>query len=108
VEAGQLQSALPRLDKPTVFILYRHPELVPILEREYPGGEAREHLDYNKEVAFLSYRFVPEGYVFPPAAARSLDISKLPGWWLLSAAMVGWGFFLFQVWWRRKPVQATS
>ena len=108
VEAGQLQSALPRLDKPTVFILYRHPELVPILEREYPGGEVEEHLDYHKEIAFLSYRFVPEGYVFPPAKPSSLNVSKLPGWWLLGAALVGWGFFLFQKWRRRKSVQVTS
>jgi len=108
VEAGQLQSALPRLDQPTVFILYRHPELSPVLEREYPGGEVREHLDYNKEVVFLSYCFVPEGYVFPPAKPSSLDISKLPGWWLLGVALVGWGFLLFQMWRRRNLVQVTS
>jgi 4-amino-4-deoxy-L-arabinose transferase-like glycosyltransferase len=105
VKADQLQSTLAPLDKPTVFILYQHPELVPILQNEYPGGEVQEHLDFDQQVAFISYRFVPAGYVFPPAKPNSLDISKLPGWWLIGAMLAVWGFFLFQTWRCRNLVQ---
>jgi hypothetical protein len=107
VQADQLQSAPAHLDEPTVFILHGHPELVPILQSEYPGGEVKEHLDFDRQVAFISYRFAPKGYVFPPKST-SLDISKLPGWWLLGVALVGWGFFLFQMWRRRNPTQVGS
>ena len=107
VKADQLQSAPAHLDKPTVFILHGRPELVPILQSEYPGGEVKEHLDFDRQVAFISYRFAPEGYMFPPKPGP-LDISKLPGWWLLGVALVGWGFFLFQRWWHRSPIQVGS
>ena len=107
VPADQLKSAPEHLDVPTVFILHGHPELVPILQNEYPGGEVKEHLDFDKQVAFISYRFVPDGYVFPPAKPDSLDIGKLPGWWLIGAALVGWGLFLFQTWRRRDLVQVS-
>ena len=103
VRADQLESATPRLDEPIVFILHGHPELVPILQSKYPGGEVKEHLDFDRQVAFISYRFAPEGYVFPPTPGP-LDISKLPGWWILGVALVGWGFFLFQSWWHRSPI----
>jgi len=93
LEPAQLQSDPPHLDQPTVFILFRHPELVPLLQRQYPDGEWMEHLDSEKQVAFISYRVVPKGYAFPPSAV-SPSVSSRPGWWILGGATALWAVIL--------------
>ncbi len=92
---AQLRSDPPHLDQPTVFILFRHPELVPLLQSQYPGGELREHLDSAKQVAFISFRVVPEGYVLPASTAPVA--SNRPGWWILGGAMAAWAVILVGV-----------
>jgi hypothetical protein len=96
LKPAQLQSDPPRLDQPTLFILFGHPELVPILQSYYPGGELREHLDSAKEVAFISYRVVPAGYVFSPPTV-SPSVYNRPGWWILGGATVLWAVILVGV-----------
>jgi 4-amino-4-deoxy-L-arabinose transferase-like glycosyltransferase len=103
VSADQLQTKPLPLEGPTVFILFNHPELVPILQQYYPSGEVQEHLDNEKHVAFVSYNVVPAGYVFLPALTPPTSLSDLPGWWLLSGVLVEWGLVLFMMWRDRKP-----
>jgi hypothetical protein len=84
-----LEKEAPTLDRPAVFILFHHPELVPTLQSLYPDGEVENHYDYNNLVSFISYRVVSSLADVP---AESPGVSQLssPGWQLLFACVVFW------------------
>jgi len=84
---------------PTVFILFRHPELVPVLQRHYPGGTVREHLDNEKRLAFISYTLVPQDHVFP---LRAVPVNTAGlGWGLMGGAAALWAHALYHKWQHR-------
>jgi hypothetical protein len=84
-----LENEPPVLANPTVFILFRHPEMVPILERLYPDGILENHYDFDNLVSFVSYRVVPSTADVTP---ESLEISQLSsgGWQLIFLFIVLW------------------
>jgi hypothetical protein len=83
----RLENEAPTLNRPTVFVLFQHPELVPVLQRLYPDGEAVNHYDYNNLVSFISYRVIPSTSDVSP---DSPEVSRLssPGWQLLFGLLV--------------------
>lgn len=84
-----LENDPPVLDGPTVFILFRHPEMLPVLQSLYPDGELENHYDFDNLVSFISYRVVPSTADVTP---ESLVISSLssPGWQLIFLLIVLW------------------
>jgi hypothetical protein len=84
-----LENEAPRLDRPIVFILFYHPEMLPILQNLYPDGEVEKHYDYNNLVSFISYRVIPSTSDVSP---DSPEVSRLssPGWQLLFGLLVFW------------------
>jgi hypothetical protein len=84
-----LENEPPVIESPTVFILFRHPEMVPILERLYPDGILENHYDFDNLVSFISYRVVPSTADVTP---ESLEISQLSsnGWQLIFLFIVFW------------------
>jgi hypothetical protein len=84
-----LENEAPILDRPTVFILFQHPEMVPVLQRLYPDGEVQKHYDYNNLVSFISYRVIPSTADVPPESVSSSSLSS-PGWQLLFGLLVFW------------------
>jgi hypothetical protein len=76
-------------DRPTVFIVFRHPELVPILRTRYPDGELENHYDFDNRISFISYRVVPSTADVTP---EFLEVSALssPGWQLIFLLVVFW------------------
>ncbi|CAG1010585.1 hypothetical protein ANAEL_03980 [Anaerolineales bacterium] len=89
-EAEKMTNVPPVIeDRPTVFILFRHPELVPFLQSHYPEGILENHYDFDNRVSFISYRIVPST---ADATPEPLEVSALssPGWQLI---------FLFAVFW---------
>jgi hypothetical protein len=77
------------IDKPTVFILFRHPEMVPILQRLYPDGILENHYDFDNLVSFISYRVAPSTADVNP---ESLEISQMSsvGWQLIFLFVIVW------------------
>jgi 4-amino-4-deoxy-L-arabinose transferase-like glycosyltransferase len=84
-----LESEAPALDRPTVFILFQHPEMIPVLQRLYPDGEVENHYNYNNLVSFISYRVVPATADVSPDSAEVSQLSS-PGWQLLFGLVVFW------------------
>jgi hypothetical protein len=74
-------------DRPIVFIVFRHPELVPVLRTRYPDGVLENHYDFDNRVSFISYRVVPST---ADATPESLEVSSLssPGWQLIFLMVV--------------------
>ena len=89
VTLEMLETDPPVLEGPTVFILFRHPEMVPILQNLYPDGELENHYDFDNLVSFISYRIVPSTADVTP---ESLEVSQLslPGWRLIFLLIVLW------------------
>jgi hypothetical protein len=86
----------PLLERPTVFILFQHPEMVSILQGLYPVGVLENHYDFDNLVAFISYRVVPSTMDVTP---ESLEVSSLssPGWQLIFGLIVFWvGYVAYQ------------
>jgi hypothetical protein len=79
----------PVIDRPTVFILFRHPELVPILQKQYPDGTLENHYDYDNLVSFISYRVVPSTIDVPPDSFQ-LSTLNSPGWLLIFGLIIFW------------------
>jgi hypothetical protein len=79
----------PLIEHPAVFILFRHPELAPVLQALYPDGVLENHYDFDNLVSFISYRVVPSTVDVTP---ESLEISSLssPGWQLIFGLIVFW------------------
>jgi len=79
----------PIIEHPTVFILFRHPEMVAALQAIYPDGVLENHYDFDNLVSFISYRVVPSTIDTTP---ESLEVSSLssPGWQLIFAFIVFW------------------
>jgi len=69
--------------------LFRHPEMVPILQNLYPDGELENHYDFDNLVSFISYRVVQSTADVTP---ESLEVSSLssPGWQLIFLFVVLW------------------
>jgi len=84
-----LATAPPLIEQPTVFILFRHPEMVPILQGLYPDGVLENHYDFDNLVSFISYRVVRSTFDVTP---ESLEVSSLssPGWQLIFGLIVFW------------------
>lgn len=87
--AESLISNPPELDAPTVFILFRHPELVPVLEDLYPEGILENHYDVNNLVSFISYRTAPST---ADASSEGVVLSRLgsPGWQWIFGLIIFW------------------
>jgi hypothetical protein len=79
----------PKLEFPVVFILFRHPELAPILQELYPDGILENHYDVNNLVSFVSYRVVPSTVDAPPERAMANPLSS-PGWFLIFGMVIFW------------------
>lgn len=98
----EFQSKPPLPDQPAIFILFNHTELLPVLQALYPGGEMIEHLDFNNNLSFISYKITPPGAVLP---SPNLDFHMvdLPGWWIVAgiflAGLLRTGFLFLK---RRK------
>jgi 4-amino-4-deoxy-L-arabinose transferase-like glycosyltransferase len=59
-----------RQDRPIVFaVTLEHLDVVPHLQRLYPGGQVWQHEEPGGQVSFVSYTFAPPGYEPPPAGA---------------------------------------
>lgn len=87
VTADQLSSNPPVADRPLLFVLYRHEELIPFLRDRYPTGLLTEHYNQEGVPSFVSFEVTPDGYRAPagPAAFNPL---ALPGWWLVGAVLL--------------------
>jgi hypothetical protein len=86
----------PVIQQPTVFILFHHPELEPILKDLYPGGVLENHYDFDNLVSFISYRVVPPGAKLIPLD-HTINLLRLPGWWLIFGVIVCWaGYTAYQ------------
>jgi hypothetical protein len=85
-----LMTAPPVISQPTVFILFRHPELQPILQKLYPNGIFENHYDYNNLISFTSFSVVPPEYDLKPPPPLINPLS-LPGWLLI------FGFVMYYV-----------
>jgi hypothetical protein len=86
--AELLRATPPPVDRPLLFVLYRHSELVPFLKARYPGGLFMAHYDHNGLLSFESFEAVPPGYV-APARPRPASLLAMPGWWLVGAVVLG-------------------
>lgn len=97
---ARLFEAAPELDgAPTVFIVYRQPELLAFVRQHYYGGgdgagntllKERAHRDHDGNVAFTSFE------VNVPSRPRLTNWSwrdeltrlvRAPGWWLIAALL---------------------
>ncbi len=88
--AEQMMNVPPVIvDRPIVFIVFRHPELVPLLESRYPDGVLENHYDFDNRVSFISYRIVPSTADIVPEV---LEVSVLssPGWMWIFGLVVFW------------------
>lgn len=85
----RLESDPPVVETPTVFILFRHPEMLPLLQKLYPEGVSENHYDYDNLVSFISYRVVPSTVDVIP---QSQEVSQLSsdGWQLIFLLVVFW------------------
>jgi len=86
----------PVIEHATVFILFRNPDLVAVLEGLYPDGEMENHYSFDNLVSFISYRVVPSSADVPP---ESPDVSplSLPGWQLIFGLIIFWvGYVAYQ------------
>ena len=91
-----LASDPPLLERPTVFILFQHPEMVPVLQSHYPDGVLENHYDFDNLVSFISYRVIPSTTDITP---ESLEVSSLssPGWQLIFGLIIFWvGYVAYQ------------
>ncbi|MBL8078288.1 MAG: glycosyltransferase family 39 protein [Anaerolineales bacterium] len=79
----------PNLESPTVFILFRHPELASVLQELYPDGILENHYDVNNLVSFISYRVVPSTLDAPPERGTANPLSS-PGWLLIFGLVISW------------------
>jgi 4-amino-4-deoxy-L-arabinose transferase-like glycosyltransferase len=77
----------PVIQQPTVFILFKHPELVPILQNLYPDGEKENHYDVHNQVSFISYRVVPPEYELKPADPPTNPLGS-SGWLLIFGLII--------------------
>jgi len=84
-----LENEPPIFDQPTVFILFRHPEMAPILETLYPDGVLENHYDFNNLVSFISYRVVPSTADESPESSAVSSLSS-SGWQLIFGLIVFW------------------
>ena len=92
----------PPSDQPAVFILFNHPELLPVLQNLYSGGEIIKHMDFNNNLAFISYKITPPGIALLPPD-RDINVINLPGWWVITAvALAGLIRIVYQFWKRRQ------
>jgi hypothetical protein len=89
LDLATLESEPPVLDRPTVFILFRHPELIPVLQRLYPDGILENHYDFDNLVSFVSYRVVPSTADVTPEFAEISQLSS-SGWQLIFLFIVLW------------------
>jgi hypothetical protein len=88
-----LESAPPALEGPTVFILFRHPEMEQILQTLYPDGVLEKHYDFDNLVSFISYRVVPSTIDVTPESAEISQLSS-DGWQLIFLLVVFWVGYL--------------
>ncbi|MBI5952815.1 MAG: glycosyltransferase family 39 protein [Chloroflexi bacterium] len=89
LDLAALESEPPALDRPTVFILFRHPEVIPVLQRLYPDGVLENHYDFDNLVSFISYRVVPSTADVTPESAEISQLSS-GGWQLIFLFIVLW------------------
>jgi hypothetical protein len=84
-----LENAPPLIEQPTVFILFRHSEMAPILQRLYPNGALENHYDFENFVSFISYEVIPSTIDVTP---DFLGVSQLSssGWQLIFLFIVLW------------------
>jgi 4-amino-4-deoxy-L-arabinose transferase-like glycosyltransferase len=72
----------PDIKQPTVFILYQHPELWPILQHLYPYGLTVTHDNNENNLVFISFEIVPPGISLQPKTPPVNELS-LTGWWII-------------------------
>jgi len=77
------------LKQPSVFILYQHPELLPILQQLYPYGLTVPHYNNENNVVFISFEVVPPGIRLQPRIPPVNELS-LPGWWIIIVLTTIW------------------
>jgi hypothetical protein len=77
----------PASSQPAIFILFNHPELVPVLQSLYPGGETMQHRDFENNLTFISYKVTPPGVILSPPE-RDIHVYDLPGWWIITAIVL--------------------
>ncbi len=93
----------PASNQPSVFVVYDHYEILPLLYRQYPNGVELEHHDADGRLVFTTYTVTPEGFHSTPRSTTA-DLLRLPGWWFVTgglAVAVGLGLW---GWWRRPAV----
>jgi hypothetical protein len=104
--AEQMMNVPPVIvDRPTVFIVFRHPELVPLLESRYPDGVLENHYDFDNRVSFISYRIVPSTADIVPEV---LEVSVLssPGWMWIFGLVVFWMGYVAYVYYSDQEAAA--
>ena len=77
-----LETTPPVIEQPTAFILFRHPELLPILKNLYPEGEVENHYNFDSNVSFTSYLVAPPNYEIVPNSDTVNPLSS-NGWILI-------------------------
>lgn len=94
-------------DRPTVFIVFRHPELVPVLQSRYPDGTMENHYDFDNRVSFISYRVVPSTADVTP---ESLEVSSLSskGWQMIFGFVVFWMGYVAYVHYSAQEIAAKQ
>ena len=93
-----LKHSPPKIQQPTIFIVYNQPELIPELQTVFPGGVVQEHRNTADVLAFHSYKIDPPGSVFP-ATTSSRNPFTLPGWYLIFASLgLTAGLTCFKTW----------
>lgn len=84
--ADGLISSPPALDRPLLFVLYDHQNLLGFLQKQYPTGKAKEHLNNEGTMVFVSFEVAPVGYSFQPVSKDIYPLT-LPGWWIIGATI---------------------
>lgn len=87
ITTDELISSPPDLDRPLLFILYDHQDLLSLLYKQYPAGRVKEHFNNEGVLAFISFETAPAGYSFQ-LASKNFNPLALPGWWLVGVVAV--------------------
>jgi hypothetical protein len=94
----------PLLEQPSVFILFRHPELSSVIKDLYPNGDLESHYNFDNLVSFISYRVVPSTADIAPPSLETSTLSS-PGWQLIFVLIVFWiGYIAYQHYSSNEPI----